>query len=55
MRLSVDVGRSGALKGGGGWWLVGVDGFDTHALEGVVVGLDGEDGGAGGVCAWPRC
>ena len=34
---------------------VGGDGFGTHALEGVVVGLDGEDGGAGGVCAWPRC
>jgi len=34
---------------------VGGDGFGTHALEGVVVGLDDEDGGAGGVCVWPRC
>ena len=28
----------------------GADGVGAHALEGVVVGLDGEGGGAGGGC-----
>ena len=30
--------------------MVGVDGVGAHALEGVVVGLDGEGGGAEGGC-----